>query len=300
MNLVEAALGYAELGWPVFPCIPDAKEPLTKNGFKNASTMPGQIKYWWRRWPNANPAVATGAPGPDVVDIDTKHGRDGLDLYRRAWREGHFRTPVAVIRTPSGGLHLWFNGTDQRGQAVGKSKSLELKAVGGYVLLPPAHIVVPGEGGYSGHYEMIERRDIEATVDFDAVRDLLNPRPAYTPPARKRAWNPDEVRVGDDFNQRVDWHDILTRHGWTYLGQKGRTRLWRRPGKDRGISATTNALGTDRLHVFTSSTVFEQNESYSKFGAIAILEFGGQFAAATRALGRLGFGKRSNDTRAAA
>lgn len=294
-TMVEAALGYAELGWPVFPCIPNGKEPLTRNGFKNATTLPGQIRHWWRRWPNANPAVATGAPGPDVVDIDTKHGRSGLDLYRTAWREGHLRNPVGVIRTPSGGLHLWYNGTDQRGSAVGRDKALELKAVGGYVLIPPAHIVVPGDGGYTGTYELIERGDPQATVDFAAIRDLLNPRPVIERHISRRTYSPDELSPGTDFNQRVDWADILFRHAWAFAFQRGRTRFWRRPDKERGISATTNALGTDRLHVFTSSTVFEPGQSYSKFGAFALLEYGGDYRAAARALGRLGFGKRNKD-----
>lgn len=286
-----AALGYAELGWPVFPCRPDRKEPLTANGFKAATTDPGQIKQWWRRWPNANPAVATGAPGPDVVDIDTKHGRPGLDLYRKAWRAGHLRNPVAVIRTPSGGLHLWFNGTDQRGLAVGEKKSMELKAVGGYVLLPPAHIIVPGEGGYEGFYELIERGDPEAFVDFGPIRELLDPKPAYRRPAVNRPRDPNDLRVGDDFNQRIGWDELLSRYGWTYLYNRGHIGYWRRDGKERGVSATTNARGTDRLRVFTTSTDLD-TDSYSKFGFFAVMECGGQFGLAARTLAKLGFGKQ--------
>lgn len=182
--LLEAALGYAEAGWPVFPVIWRDKAPLTDHGFKDASTDPDVIRSWWRRWPIANVAVATGAPGPDVLDVDTKSGRGGMELFDRARRAGLVRGAAAIIRTPSGGLHLWFVGTDQPGGAVGADRALELKARGGYVLLPPSY-VEDYEHGYADHYELIERRVGNAgTVDFAAIRRLLQP-PA--PSVRKSA-----------------------------------------------------------------------------------------------------------------
>jgi hypothetical protein len=36
-DLLRAALHYAELGYAVFPCVPGRKEPLTKNGFLDAT-----------------------------------------------------------------------------------------------------------------------------------------------------------------------------------------------------------------------------------------------------------------------
>jgi hypothetical protein len=83
-GILGQALAYAATGWPVFPCRPDAdpcpylpgkcecKAPVTLNGFKDATTGPALIRGWWRRWPDANVAIATGAPGPDVLDVDIK------------------------------------------------------------------------------------------------------------------------------------------------------------------------------------------------------------------------------------
>ena len=56
-SLFEAALGYAELGYPVFPCAPGRKEPLTENGHLDATTDPVQIDQWWSERPNANVAI---------------------------------------------------------------------------------------------------------------------------------------------------------------------------------------------------------------------------------------------------
>jgi len=291
-ELLTAALGYAAVGWPVFPCKPLGKAPLgalVHRGVLDASTDPATITAWWSRCPAANVAVACGAPGPDVLDVDTKDGRAGMELFERARRAGLLRGAVALVRTPSGGLHVWFAGTDQPGAAVGPGKALELKAVGGYVLLPPSY-VVDRERGYAGHYELIERRDTAGTIDFPAVRRLLDPPPPTVSRAgSRRPRDPHATLPGDDLNSRATWADILLPHGWAFLGQRGQVGCWRRPGKTTGVSATTNALGTDRLRVFTTTTVFEPT-SYSKFGAYTLLNHGGDHHAAAEALRTLGYG----------
>src|SRR5262245_61907669 len=69
---LSRALAYARHGWPVFPCQPGDKEPATRHGFRDATTDPGQITWWWERQPLANLAIATGLPGPDVLDVDQR------------------------------------------------------------------------------------------------------------------------------------------------------------------------------------------------------------------------------------
>ena len=87
--MLAQALAYADTGWPVFPCRPNdpacpggercqCKAPMTLSGFKDASTGPAVIRAWWARWPSANVAIATGAPGPDVLDVDIKDGGSGF------------------------------------------------------------------------------------------------------------------------------------------------------------------------------------------------------------------------------
>src|SRR5262245_41859001 len=71
-STLEAALEYAEAGIPVFPC-KRTKEPLTPNGFKDATTDKKQIREWWSKWPRAMIGVPTGpASGIDVLDLDVK------------------------------------------------------------------------------------------------------------------------------------------------------------------------------------------------------------------------------------
>ena len=76
-QMLRAALAYAsKFGWPVFPvhsvnesgscscgrseCANAGKHPLTPNGFKDATTDPGQIRKLWEAYPDANIGVPTG------------------------------------------------------------------------------------------------------------------------------------------------------------------------------------------------------------------------------------------------
>lgn len=99
-------------------------------------------------------------------------------------------------------------------------------------------------------------------------------------------------RPGDHYNRSADWN-ILLRHGWTVAWRRGRLIGWRRPGKpySEGISATTgHDPDQDRLFVFSTSTEFESETPYSKLAVLAILEHGGDYVAAAKALAADGWG----------
>ena len=72
-STLRQALAFATAGWPVLPCLPGQKIPATAHGYRDATTDPTQITDWFSRHPDWNLAIATGTPGPDVLDIDV-HG----------------------------------------------------------------------------------------------------------------------------------------------------------------------------------------------------------------------------------
>jgi hypothetical protein len=137
--LLARALAYAGRGWPVFPCRPGRKEPDTPHGFKDATTDPARITAWWTAVPGRNVAIATGSPGPDVLDVDVRPGASGYQALWRLRRAGLLEVPVAAVATPSGGLHLYYRGTEQ---ASGRLPDchLDFKAARGYVLAPPSSV----------------------------------------------------------------------------------------------------------------------------------------------------------------
>ena len=101
--LLEAALGYAARGWPVFPCRRD-KAPLTQHGVGDATTDPARIREWWARWPEANVAVDAGGAGMLVLDLDPGHDPAAL----AAALGGRVPETGLRARTPRGGTHLFY------------------------------------------------------------------------------------------------------------------------------------------------------------------------------------------------
>jgi hypothetical protein len=95
-------LAYAARGWPVFPCQGGQKIPATAHGHLDATTDPGQITAWFDRHPDWNLAIATGAPGPDVLDVDD-HGLagNGYAAFARLSKAGLLDGAARFVRTPA-------------------------------------------------------------------------------------------------------------------------------------------------------------------------------------------------------
>ena len=111
-DTLRQALAYAARGWPVFPCQPGQKIPATTHGYRDATTDPGADHRLVRPRPECNLAIATGAPGPDVLDVD-QHGPagNGFAALIRLRDAGLLNGAAAYVRTPSGGLHAYFAGS---------------------------------------------------------------------------------------------------------------------------------------------------------------------------------------------
>jgi hypothetical protein len=165
---LRRALAFADCGWPVFPCHSGQKIPATRHGFLDATTDPEQITHWFTRHPGWNLAIATGAPGPDVLDID-QHGQagNGFAAFNRLTRAGLLDGASAYVATPSGGLHAYFTGTDQRNGHL-PAHHLDFRSTGGYVLTPPSQV-----GGEP--YQLIKTLDGDRELDWAAATRLLQP-----------------------------------------------------------------------------------------------------------------------------
>jgi hypothetical protein len=177
-RVVEQALAYARHGWPVFPCQPGGKQPASRHGFLDATTDPDKITWWWCRHPGANLAIATGHPGPDVLDVD-QHGPagNGFAAFNRLKRAGLIDGAGALVATPSGGLHAYFAGSDQRCGKLPRHH-LDFKTRGGYVVAPPSQVG-------RRPYQVISHRDEPGGLHWATVTGLLEPeRHAAVRPAR--------------------------------------------------------------------------------------------------------------------
>ncbi len=174
--VLQAAVRYAEHGWPVFPLAAGTKVPLARSdGLLEATTDERQIAGWFERYPHRNLAVATGRPGPDVLDMDTaKSGRPaGFAGFNQARRAGLTGTPQAIITTPSGGWHAYYRGTGQRSGKL-REHGIDFRSQGGYVATVPSAV-----GGRA--YQVMKVQRSADTCDFSKIRDLLEPAPERSP-----------------------------------------------------------------------------------------------------------------------
>ena len=173
---LRQALAYARRGWPVFPCLPGQKIPATTHGYKDATTDEQQITEWFGRGQRWNLAIATGTPGPDVLDID-QHGPagNGYPAFAGLRRAGLVNGAAAYVRTPAGGMHAYFAGSDQHNGRL-PSHHLDFRCHGGYILAPPSQ--VDGKP-----YRLISRPGGHGTLDWAAVTALLEPQRHHERPA---------------------------------------------------------------------------------------------------------------------
>lgn len=216
VNPAHEALRYAAAGYPVFPCRSGGKGPAIPSahpegdplrgictgecgrdghGFHDATTDPDRIRGWWHRWPTANVAIRTGAPGPDVLDVDVKPDGNGFAALNRLIRAGLATGARALVRTRSGGLHIHYAGTAQPCGSLPRHH-LDFKAAGGYVLVPPSFVDADTKGP-AGRYVLLDHQAGAATFDWSAAKAVLDPPrrpPTRTPPAWTGPGLPPSVR----------------------------------------------------------------------------------------------------------
>lgn len=132
--LLDAALAYAARGWAVHPLKPKAKTPITKNGCKDATTDPDQIRRWWKTYPSANIGLATGRDF-FVIDIDP----EGM-----AWAEANELPQTHEAITGRRGKHLFYRMPDQQiGNSTSRlSHGVDVRGIGGYVVAAPSETII--------------------------------------------------------------------------------------------------------------------------------------------------------------
>lgn len=192
----NAALGFAHAGIPVFPCVPGGKRPLTRAGFHDASCDADLVAAWWTRWPNANLAVPTGnASGIDVVDVDVAGEASGFTAFERAAGAGLVDGELARVRTPSGGLHVYYPAARSRPQRCWQAASahIDFRGTGGYVLVPPS-TVTTGRGAVAYRLFALSSSDARP-IDAESLRDFIDPRPVREPMSSATASAPDPARL---------------------------------------------------------------------------------------------------------
>lgn len=200
--LLSAALQVAALGWHVHPLRPGGKGSALHgeracpgtgecaSGHmkweQRATTTPSRIRAAW----NAgafNVGIATGPSGLVVVDLDVpkeNNGKDSSDAPSGAAsfaalceRAGQSWPTTYTVRTPSGGMHLYFTsppGVRLPCTAKTVAPNVDTRAWGG-------NIVAAGSTTAAGTYEVADDVSVAALPGWLLQRLQAAPKPFAAP-----------------------------------------------------------------------------------------------------------------------
>lgn len=158
------ALWCAGRGYRVFPLREGDKRPAIKSFPALATTDAATIEHWWTENENYNIGVCT--TNFVVVDLDTAKHNDALEAFELLGGDP-FKT--FTVRTPSGGMHCYYDGGDYSNSASDIALGVDVRSHHGYV-------VGPGSVTPKGEYSILA--DMPRAAVPGPVRALLKPPPA--------------------------------------------------------------------------------------------------------------------------
>lgn len=268
----------------------------------------------WEHWALNDPQILTGlvygeGHAVEAIDVDAKN-----DPSRRI--VGDFEAELLdfapdlfaklyIEETPSGGRHYFYKTKEIRAKRIlahiidpdqplaeqldhPKFKPLiEFQGANALCRCWPTEDFVPVRGDML-NLSVLEPHEVNL---LEHIAALFETRPEETVRDIPRAVRVSGDTPGNDYANRItlpEVCDMFERHGWSYK-QRGHRIYLRRPGaKTKNWDADIK----NGLFMSFSSSVsdFVTGEGYNFFRCYTILEHGGDFKAAARALREQGFG----------
>ena len=274
--ILEAALSAHACGLCVIPAASDGtKRPLGNwKQFQAQRPDEDQLVEWFADGHPGMGIVCGGVSGQlEMLEFEGRMVSRLPEVRERLVKAGLWEEFERLYfgyaeMTPSGGLHILYQLVD--GGVDGNTKIamqpgpeseppeclIETRGEGGFVVVAPSngpthktHQPWTLKTGGFGSIATVTRRVRDAIVDLLGSFDQM---PVAPPPVERI--RPVFTGSGwvDKAASQLDLADEMLASGWTYVRDDQRGQLWRRPGKDFGVSGRINKTG--RLHVFTTSS----------------------------------------------
>jgi len=249
--MIKAANYYANQGFSVIPIGDNKRAIFPWTEFQSKIMDEATMKVQFTNPRSNNIAIIGGAVsgGLEIVDVDLKYDVSGTLWERLKAELGDLMDLLYVVRTKSGGYHLYYRSEEIEGNqklAMRHATKEELKETphakeivlietrgeGGYVLAPPSE-------GYTKEKEFkinlitLEQRESILSIcrSFnEVVKEVRQQVITESDNFQLTPW--------DDYNNKCDVVALLEKHGWTWIERKGDRDYLKRTGKtDSHISA---------------------------------------------------------------
>lgn len=302
MALIDEARKLYDSGLNVLPADRAGKRPLGT----------------WKQWTKARPkfdevfrpglkfdaiCVVCGATsgGLEIIDFD----QAGLKFQEFANFLGNRLDGFPIERTQSGGKHLGFRsdccGRNQKLASNASGVTIETRGEGGICLIAPSDGYVLERGDWSSiptltseernFFLTAAKRLNEINEDKTSKFDRNGQKTAEYDQnkALKRDFFTFQGESASEYYKRTEaGKDALRRHGWEYLRDDTKWEQWKRPGQPIADKPGASWSKEDGFfHVFSSNAApFEPGRSYSHLQVVALLDYGGDVSAASKAVPR--------------
>lgn len=277
--MIEAYEKYKNAGLSCLPTGPDKMPAIPKGS------------TWKGGWDNLKEyksshgiAIICGKSSGnlEIIDFDNSFG-DIKQIFNAFYEIEEVKEVITKYKFPLQitkrlGYHLIYRcdlieGNQKLAERMGKNKPevlIETRGEGGYFCVDPT----PG-------YKLVKNDILSAPIItaedrmilLSACRSFNEVVKTYKKPAAEETDKPGDIynRSAESIGEMIS---ALKDNGWTEIKEG----IWRRPGKDKGISATLGKAHPGIFYNFSSSGhPFENDHGYSAFQVVGLLKYNGDF-----------------------
>ncbi len=280
---------YLDAGLSVFPVRSDKTPAVTWGQYRDRKPTIQEYENWGL-------PIALIAGQVICVDFDDAGSQYGpwVDLVES--QVPGLVNRLVIQRTPSGGKHCVYKTPEKMNnvklaQNADRKVLIETRGEGGYFIISP-----------STGYDLIQGDFLnipaltpdEHNCLITSAKSLNQLSTAPSPEMEAKTNTTIGITPFDEYDLTNNPIQELLSAGWSVVFSRNGTTYLRRPGKEKGISATWNHI-PNRFFCFSSSTAFENEHIYKASAVYTILKHNGNFKAAAKDLFNQGFGKVSVD-----
>lgn len=171
VTVLHSAHEWVSLGFRVTPLHPGYKIPRYSGWQTDPMDDHERVECHWAAFPEDNIGIVT--TGLLVLDLDRKHGNDGVEKLRGLMASYGTLPGTRVHTTPSDGRHVFLRPSEPVPNRVGVYPGIDVRGERGYVVAPPSSTSL-------GTYGVLADRPLAAAPRW--VMDLFGPRPTKARP----------------------------------------------------------------------------------------------------------------------